>query len=250
MHRRCVTAGVPLPGAGRRATWPGLVRAPAALVGFDPSRCCSRPRVSGRLRPSDPPAVSPAARTDNRAAPLGVTRNVCRWPAASPACAGDDSPVTRATSRGMQTGATAAGVFRRPRAYRPRLLGFVPAGGPCPAAPRRRMDVRTGFPWCGRFRRGAAKPDTAMGFCLSQVFVTGAPSDSAPSAVRDDRGASPVNVPARRRVSSVVDGVHSPSPSAVGPRFQRPLTLVGFSVRRTDVTGDLRLCSRLPPVTS
>ena len=38
----------------------GAIRAPAALVGFDPSRRCSRPRVSGRLRPSDPPAVSPA----------------------------------------------------------------------------------------------------------------------------------------------------------------------------------------------
>jgi hypothetical protein len=49
---------------GHRATWPGplFALAPAALLGFDPSRCCSRPRVSGPLGPSDPPAVLPAPR--------------------------------------------------------------------------------------------------------------------------------------------------------------------------------------------
>ena len=45
--------------------------APAALLGFDPSRLCPRPRVSRRLRRSDPPAVFPAA-SPRRAAVLCV----------------------------------------------------------------------------------------------------------------------------------------------------------------------------------
>ena len=62
MHRRFLAGRCSATRASRRATWPGpsVVPAPAALMGFDPSRRCSRPRVSARLRASDPPAVSPA----------------------------------------------------------------------------------------------------------------------------------------------------------------------------------------------
>lgn len=35
------------------AAWPGL-SVPAALLGFNPSQCCSCPRVPGRLRPGAP----------------------------------------------------------------------------------------------------------------------------------------------------------------------------------------------------
>ena len=158
MHRRCVTAGVPLPGAGRRATWPGLVR-PGGARGVRPFAVLLPPAgVGASVAPRThlPFPRLPAPTTARR---LSASRGMCVGsPAASPSCAGDGSPVTRATSRGMPSGATAAGVFRRPRAHRPRLLGFVPAGGPCPAAPRRRMNVPHRFPWCGRFRRGAARP--------------------------------------------------------------------------------------------
>ena len=65
---RFLGGGVPLPGSSRRATWPVVAygartappRRPAALLGFRPSRRCSRPRVSRRLRRSDPPAVFPS----------------------------------------------------------------------------------------------------------------------------------------------------------------------------------------------
>jgi hypothetical protein len=168
MHRRCVTAGVPLPGAGRRATWPGLVRAPAALVGFDPSRCCSRPRVSGRFRPSDPPAVSPAARTDNRAAPLGVTRNVCRFAGGIARLYGRWLPVTRATSRGVPTGAT-------------RRRDLPPAAGLPAAAPGLRPR--------GRSVPGRAPPSDGRptGFPGADVFDGAPPSPIPPWAFASPR---------------------------------------------------------------
>jgi len=60
------------PGRGlcepRRRSWGSTLR------GVAPARGCR-----GVCRPSDPPAVSPASRTDDRASPLGVTRNVCRF---------------------------------------------------------------------------------------------------------------------------------------------------------------------------
>lgn len=61
LHGRCSATR-----ASRRTAWPmpTHVGSPAALMGFDPSRLCSRPRVSRRLRRSDPPAVFPAPSPD------------------------------------------------------------------------------------------------------------------------------------------------------------------------------------------
>ena len=167
-----------LTGAARAGHAPPLRYGRCSATRRGPSRdlagACASPGGARGVRPFAvllPPAgvgASVAPRTHlpfprlpapTTARHLSASRGMCVGsPAASPSCAGDGSPVTRATSRGMPSGATAAGVFRRPRAHRPRLLGFVPAGGPCPAAPRRRMNVPHRFPWCGRFRRGAARP--------------------------------------------------------------------------------------------
>jgi len=107
-------------------------RAPATLLGFDPSRCCSRPRVSGRLRPSDPPAVfldAPSrSRRMLRTAPAGRR------------------PLTHFRPEG--TGG---------RGLEPRLLGFVPAGGRFPRS-------------CATAKWAHGACPYRLGLFLSQVF--------------------------------------------------------------------------------
>jgi hypothetical protein len=125
MHRRSFTAGVPLPA--RAVTRPGRRTphraAPVALLGFRPSRRCSRARVSRRFRRSDPPAVSPAThsrRVDAFDVPSGRPMAFTHWLW----CKADSSA-----------------------RHRPRLLGFVPACGPFPCRQRIVLPSGPGPPW-------------------------------------------------------------------------------------------------------
>jgi hypothetical protein len=205
----------------RRRSWGSTLR------GVAPARGCR-----GVCRPSDPPAVSPASRTDDRASPLGVTRNVCRF----------------AGGLALLCGRWLPGDARHEQGYakwRDCRRGLPPAAGSPAAAPGLRPRGRsvpgrappsderpTPVSLVRTFSTRRRPADTAMGFCLSQVFVTGALPDSAPSSFARPRHVARQGSRAAAHVLPSCTDVHSPSPSAVGPRFQRPLTLVGFSVRQ------------------
>ena len=111
---------------------------PAALLGFDPSRCCSHPRVSGRLRPSDPPAVSPAPRPTRGLMLRG-------GPAGRSAPTGGSGRRAAGTGRGSWASSHAGDPFRTVR-HADVALAPRPCIARCPA-------------------------DTALGFRLSQVFA-------------------------------------------------------------------------------
>ena len=174
MHRRSFTAGVPLPA--RAIAQPGRCRprilAPATLLGFCPSRRCSRPRVSRRFHRSDPPAVFPALRPD------ALWRSMCRRVVRSPFThsSGSRTDLPQATGRGSwasspravrsadvtarhrrgrcRPGLRLSQVFGRPPSYprasdsRPRGVGRSGLPVRCFRRDLRRAGLRHTVPFC------------------------------------------------------------------------------------------------------